>query len=326
MIRTLVVYDSRYGSTEEVAWTLSLILGPSDAVKVDKIQPEHRGFDLFVLGAPVYKGVISPNLWNFVRESLSWLREKKIALFTTSIDRKDGETNLESLKKMLGDSVILSRALGGRMCVERLSSNDLLGMESFCKRKGFLFQDIDTLVREEVVEFGLEIKRARDTISPRMPVNELRRLIDAFLASHNTCTLATGYGSRVRATPLEYLYRNGAIYFLSEGGEKFANIMLNDRVSVAVYDPYESMRDVAGIQLTGRAGFVEAGSDEYSDVLRQRGISPSTISSLPVRLHMIKIVLERAELLCARLKSRGYEITQIYDFPEVGATGSGQAP
>lgn len=322
MIRTLVVYDSRYGSTEEVARTLSLILGPSDAVKAGEIQPEHRRFDLFVLGAPVYKGVISPNLWNFVRENLSWLREKRIVLFTTSIDRKDGETNLESLKKMIGDSVLLSRALGGRMCVERLSSNDLLGMESFCKRKGFLFQDIDTLVREEVVEFGLEIKRARDMISPRMPVNELRRLIDAFLASHNTCTLATGYGSRVRATPLEYLYRNGAIYFLSEGGEKFANIMLNDRVSVAVYDPYESMRDVAGIQLTGRAGFVETGSDEYIDVLRQRGISQSTISSLPVRLHMIKIVLERAELFCARLKSRGYEITQIYDFPEFGATGS----
>ncbi len=316
MIRTLVVYDSRYGSTEGVANTLSLILGPSNMVKVDEIQPEHRGFDLFVIGAPVYKGVISPKIWNFVRDNLSWLRDKKIALFSTSIDRKDGETNLESLKKMLGASVILSRALGGRMYVDKLSANDLLGMEAFCKRKGFLFQDIDTLVPEEVVEFGLDLKRARDMMVPRMPTNELRRLIDAFLASHNICALATGYRNRVRATPLEYLYKDGVVYFLSEGGEKFANLVLNNMVSLTVYDPYESMRDLAGIQLSGAAYFVKEGTDEFKEVLRLKGISYDTIASLRVRLNMIKVVLQRAEFLCARLKGRGYEITQTYDFPE----------
>lgn len=71
-------------------------------VKVDEIQPEHRGFDLFVIGAPVYKGVISPKIWNFVRDNLSWLRDKRIALFSTSIDRKDGETNLRASKRCLG--------------------------------------------------------------------------------------------------------------------------------------------------------------------------------------------------------------------------------
>ncbi len=76
------------------------------------------------------------------------------------------------------------------------------------------------------------------------------------LAARTTCALCTGHGDEVRATPIEYLLVEDRLYLLSEGGEKFAHLLANPRVSVAVYDPFVSMSSLFGLQLTGRAALV----------------------------------------------------------------------
>lgn len=314
MQRTLILYDSRYGSTEEVAEKLALILGPAKTCRVGDFDIRLRDFEFFVIGFPVYKGVISPSVWNFVRENLSWLAERHIALFCTCLDKNDGEDNLSKLRDLLGPAVIASGPLGGRMAVERLDGKDLLGMESFCKRRDFTFQDIDTLSMEGVIDFALEVKRQRDVLVPSMAKRDLRVLVESFLASHNTCTLATASRGRVRATPIEYTYQDGHIYLLSEGGEKFANLLESAVVSIAVYDPYESMDSVAGLQISGTASIVKPASPEFRSILRIKGIKPERLAALLINLNLIKIRLEKAEFLYAKLKSRGHEITQIFFF------------
>lgn len=314
MQRTLILYDSRYGSTAEVAETLALILGPARTCRIGDFEMRLRDFEFFVIGFPVYKGVISPGVWNFVRENLSWLSERNIALFCTCLDKNDGEDNLSRLRDLLGPGVIVSRPLGGRMSVERLDGKDLIGMESFCKRRDFAFQDIDTLSMEEVIDFALEVKRQRDALVPSMPKRDLRILVESFLASHNTCTLATASRGRVRATPIEYTYQDGHIYLLSEGGEKYANLIENDSVSIAVYEPYESMDSVAGMQISGTASIVKPSSPEFRSILRIKGLKPERLASLLINLNLIKIRLEKAEILYAKLKSRGHEITQMFFF------------
>ena len=70
------------------------------------------------------------------------------------------------------------------------------------------------------------------------------------------------------------------MYFITEGGEKFANILLNNMVSISVYENYESMMKLAGMQITGRASIVDCNSQEYMDILGIKGINSEHIKAL----------------------------------------------
>jgi len=318
MERTLVIYSSKYGSTEKVARAISMVLGPSRCCRAEEFRPELREFELVVLGTPIYKGMASPAIWNFIREERDWLCEKPVALFCTCLNREDGERNIDQLQELLGGDVLNSRIFGGRIELERLDEADFLGMEVFSKRTGSPFESIDRMEMGAVMEFALDIKGERDTRSPAMDRDSLRRLIEAFLLSHKICTLASGHGDRVRATPIEYNYRDGSLYMLSEGGEKFAHILRNPTVSIAVYDEYVSMANIGGIQISGTASVVSPEGEEYQEILKARGLKPERIASLPIALNVIRVRLHRAEFLYAKLKARGEQITQVYDFASDG--------
>ncbi len=62
--------------------------------------------------------------------------------------------------------------------------------------------------------------------------------VQKFISSHNTCALATGFGTQVRCTPIEYTYWDDCFWLLSEGGEKFRNLKENKNVSLAIFDSY----------------------------------------------------------------------------------------
>ena len=138
--------------------------------------------------------------------------------------------------------------------------------------------------------------------------------IEKFLTSHNTCTLSTGYQDRVRSTPIEYNYFNGFIYLLSEGGEKFANLPLNNHVSVAVYEDYTGFQKLAGMQITGTSEIISEDSAEFEDVLRMKGLKIDFIKRNPVKMNMIKITISKVEFLYSEFKKLGYEAKQIQNF------------
>jgi hypothetical protein len=143
-----------------------------------------------------------------------------------------------------------------------------------------------------------------------MPGPELRALVMDGLAARTTCTLCTGHGDEVRATPIEYLLIDDRLYLLSEGGEKFAHLLANPRVSVAVYDPFVSMTSLFGLQLTGRAALVPAWSVEYGRALAAKGLAPERVRALPVLIHLVRIDLEEAELVSSEAQRRGYAARQ----------------
>lgn len=139
---------------------------------------------------------------------------------------------------------------------------------------------------------------------------EVRALVMDGLAARSTCTLCTGHGDEVRATPIEYQLLDERLYLFSEGGEKFAHLLVNPRVSVAVYDPYVSMTTLFGIQLTGRATVVEAWSAEYRRALDAKGLTAERVRSLPVQMHLIRVEIEEAELVSGEAQRRGYAARQ----------------
>ncbi|MGZ7135108.1 MAG: pyridoxamine 5'-phosphate oxidase family protein, partial [Methanobacterium sp.] len=179
---------------------------------------------------------------------------------------------------------------------------------------GFQLQDRDNFDLEKVLDYALELKSIKEELMPQAPSNMIKETIEEFLKAHNTCTLSTSYKNRVRSTPIEYNYNEGFIYLLSEGGEKFSNLPLNENVSVAVYEDYTGMNDLAGMQITGTAYIIPGDSDEYEDIIKMKGLNMNFIKNYPVNMNIIKIELQRIEFLYSEFKKSGYEPKQIYKF------------
>ncbi len=167
---------------------------------------------------------------------------------------------------------------------------------------------------EALAAAGVALRRRLLRGASEMPEAEIRTLVLEELGARNTCTLCTGHADEVRATPIEYLLLDDRLYLLSEGGEKFAHLLLNPCVSVAVYDPYVSMSTLFGLQLTGRATVVPASSGEYGRVLGAKGLREERVSALPVLMHLIRVEPEEVELISSAARQRGYAARQRLRF------------
>lgn len=311
MQRTLIIYESPYGTTKKVAEYLSRILGPSNYCRTSEFKDIYQDFDFFVIGSPVYSGKLDPKIYQFVKDNLPWLKDKPVALFSTSISHKDGNENLKELSNIIS-STVSSKALGGTLKLDVLTEEDSKALNAFSQQVGFPLKDMDNFNLEDVISYALELKEIKESLIS--PAPQTKKLMDEFLSSHNTCTLSTSYNDRVRSTPIEYNYFNGFIYLLSEGGEKFANIPFNQQVSVSVYEDYTGFQNLAGMQITGTSHIIDEESDEYQDVLEMKGLKIDFIKRNPVKMNMIKIKIEKVEFLYSEFKKLGYEPKQIIIF------------
>jgi len=113
---------------------------------------------------------------------------------------------------------------------------------------------------------------------------------------------------------MEYTYRNGYMYFLTEGGRKYANLLLNNQVTIATYDNLVNWSSLMGIQLSGTAEMVEYASDKYLDILRLKKLNPEKILGMRVRMNVFQVKLDKAEYLNARFKQLGYDVRQYLTF------------
>lgn len=314
MQRTVVVYESRYGSTRVAAKIIALIMGPAVHCVVDEFKPQYKDFDFVVIGSPIYMGDVDPKIKGFINENRDWLSEKPVALFCTCIDRRGGIDNLKSIEKILGKAAVSIDTIGGRLKLSNLDLEDYKAIESFLKRADLSFEDMDFFSMEEVIEYSLELKNLKEEDMNKLDPSKLKVYVEEFLTSHNTCTLATSFKSRVRATPLEYFYKDGHIYILTEGGEKFANLLMNKSVSLAIHDPYQGMASLAGMQISGNCEIIPRENHEYEDVMDLKGIKLSAIETLPVNMNVIKIYLEKTEFLYWKFREDGYDARQTLNF------------
>lgn len=166
---------------------------------------------------------------------------------------------------------------------------------------------------ENVVSFARKIKRKIKKMGEQAPREVLKEELENFLKSHNTCTLCTAYDHWVRGTPIEYFLLGEYMYFFSEGGEKFANILLNPAVAVAIYDAYQGMTNLSGAQLTGKAEIIPPESEEYQTVVRTRKLARQ-LGQLKFNMNLIRVKIAQAEFLYSKFEQTGYDVLQCYDF------------
>lgn len=156
----------------------------------------------------------------------------------------------------------------------------------------------------------------KEATSARMPKEELRQAIDAFLGTHGVCALATASSDLVRCTPLEYAYRDGKFWVFSEGGLKFHALKENSRVCLAVFNPSYEFGKLESVQVTGIAEIVDPMREEYTRAAEARGLTGAVLERMRTRLHLIEVAPTRIDYLCSALKKRGFDARQWLDLDE----------
>lgn len=314
MQRTLIVYESKYGATEQIAKLLAKILGPAQYIRPNQFNIKYDDIDLILIASPIYGERLHKNIRNFISEQKDWLKNRLVALLSVALSEKSGLKALKPIKDLLEDCVIWSGTTKGRLIIDQLTENDKKRMQRFYKKVGIPFQNRGKLSVNDVVNKAYCIKELRDKGINVLPDEKLLTEIEKFIKSHNTCALATGYDDKIRCTPIEYFYLKGIFYIISEGGEKFANIALNKNVALSIFDPYSGMNNLGGMQISGKAVVIEEGSEEYKNIFEYKGISSNKITERRFSLNLIKIIPEKVEFLSSIFKSKGYPTKQIFLF------------
>ncbi len=89
-------------------------------------------------------------------------------------------------------------------------------------------------------------------------MNEVRGRMIAYLAAHNTLTLATEKDGKPSACSLFYVNENLNLYFVSDPKTQHAeNIEYQSNVSATIHEDYRDWRVIQGIQLEGECGLIK---------------------------------------------------------------------
>ncbi|MCD8075708.1 MAG: pyridoxamine 5'-phosphate oxidase family protein [Lachnospiraceae bacterium] len=153
----------------------------------------------------------------------------------------------------------------------------------------------------------------KDAVSKKMPANQLWPVIENYIQANNTCALATGSGSFIRCTPIEYTWYDGAFWMFSEGGQKFVGLEGNKSVCLAIYDRYDGFGKLKGLQVSGKAEIVEPFSEEYIHAAERKKVPVDALKKLPFTMNLIKITPTEIEFLNSDFKEDGYDSRQHYD-------------
>ncbi len=135
---------------------------------------------------------------------------------------------------------------------------------------------------------------------------------EAIATSFKSSVLATGSGGDVRCTPVDHTFHDGAFWIFSEGGRKFANILENSKVSLAVFDQNGTFGSLRSVQVTGTAEFIELFSEEYNRNAEIRKIPVTSLKKLPCPMYLIKITPTEMIVLDSSFKKQGYSSRGIW--------------
>lgn len=293
MDTTLIVYEKQT-RTAGMCELISQVLGPAVRKQPQEFDGKFDSHSAVVIVFAHEQGNLPPDTARFIEENGAQLQVKKVALVCISGNRAAAARALKTAAHKLSGNVAFSVRIP-------LNSSQNAEMKS-----------LNHTVSDETADKLILLKRALRNV-PDIPADMLMYRVEQILESHNTCALCTGHDGGIRATPIEYVYRNGVLYFLSEGGEKFAHIYANPQVSLTVFDAYSGFDKLESVQIEGTAIMVETFCNEYNGIIESKGLSSESLRKLPVILSMFKVMPKRIEILESAFAKTGYAVKQVLE-------------
>jgi menaquinone-dependent protoporphyrinogen oxidase len=159
----LIIYDTKYGSTEQVAHWVAEGINDSDIRHVDDVTSLF--YDLLVIGSPVYNDAPSSHIIAFLDRYRENLANKRMAIFTVSLpynmtpERAKSYSGasakvLQELAGRVKGKVIDTKAFLGKIDTRELTALDRLSLRIQYFLKGYELKDANFLSREDAVAWG----------------------------------------------------------------------------------------------------------------------------------------------------------------------------
>ncbi len=282
--KTLFIHDSSLNYRVPAIQALGTVLGPSRYANLDEDNPTLEGIARLVICAIPQAGL----------QALEW-----ISNHSRDIYHIRSISLVEIAQEDEKDTWLLARdAWQEEMEIAQLSAR-------------IAPDDI-----ENAVDFALALRKDDHLPTPGINPMDMLDSIENFLNAHNTCTLSTTFHGKAHATPIEYHYQRGKLFLISEGGEKFAGLLTNERVCVAIYDPFMDFSTLGGLQCSGKVKLPLPGTNEYMEAAGICSLSTENIASLPFVMNIIIINLQEAIFTWSGFSKMGLDIHQVFRFEE----------
>ncbi|MBU3183003.1 flavodoxin domain-containing protein [Clostridium psychrophilum] len=311
MLNTLIIYEGKHGTSKKTAEIVAYIFGNTKFCTVEKAPKNLEYYQniIFVFGFYAYD--TAKMIKSYVNEFKEQISIKKIGIIGVGISNFDFPKQLNEFAALLKRTEDISEFVEGELRLNKLSEEDYNSVKMFSKKSGVPFKDCGNFKTENVIAVAEKFIKIMKTPNLTMPNNLLKKEIEKFIINHNTCALATGIGTFVRCTPIEYQYYKSNFYIITEGGMKFKGILQNNNVAMSIADSYTTMKDVKGLQISGLAKIVPSFSEEYFEVFKSKGIELSALEKLSIELYIIKVIPQKFEFLNADFKKNNFNSKQV---------------
>ena len=183
--RALVVYDTRYGATEQIANWIAEGINDADLRHVDDV--DGLVYDLIVVGCPIYNEMPSSRIIYFLDRNRDVLKNRKLALFTVSVPfdmtperakRFAGQKEVKPLFEHVTGAVIASKAFLGKIDLGEMTGLDRLSLRIWYFLKGHKMREVNYMSRDEAVAWGEKLLdlliRPPDVIQPQPKESDVR--------------------------------------------------------------------------------------------------------------------------------------------------------
>lgn len=152
-MNALVVYESRYGSTQQYAeWIADE--ADADVVAAEELSPEALGeYDVIVFGGWIHAGKLQGA--DFIIDNWNTLMEKRVAVFSVSGKSPDSESTKEAIQSSLPDEFregIECFSVPGRLIYSNLRLLDRL-LITVAGHRGVAFDRVERANVEPIVAF-----------------------------------------------------------------------------------------------------------------------------------------------------------------------------
>ncbi|MGZ4933440.1 MAG: flavodoxin domain-containing protein [Halobacteriota archaeon] len=158
-MKVLIAYDTRYGTTEEIAhWLAEGLATDCDVKNVADVT--NLDYDLIVVGSPMYTDEPLPSVIQFLHDRGALLSRKKVALFLVydQLIASKLDTYEEMIRERAPPNVFDLAIFGGYMDVGKLNEHDRRTIEDFFNRLGKRYNLLDNRNKEEVLRFAERLR------------------------------------------------------------------------------------------------------------------------------------------------------------------------
>lgn len=124
-LRTLIIYASKTGTTEECAKEINRKLQGSKMVNILNYSEDIDSYDLIVIGTPIRMGMIDKKIKKFLISNMEVLKVKRTAYFICCGFSENRKKYFDdNIPKDLLDTAIIYDTFGGRMDIKKQKGLD----------------------------------------------------------------------------------------------------------------------------------------------------------------------------------------------------------